>query len=87
MLTITEAAYSRLADLIEKHESSGVVVLRIVAAEKELTLKGDKLRAGDKTFEYRGKPVLAVDQKVYLHLGEKTLDVERTGGKERLTLR
>ncbi len=67
MLTITEAACSHLADLCEKHESSDVVVLRMVEAETGLALKGDKLRAGDKTFEYRGKPVLAVDQKLYLH--------------------
>jgi len=83
MLTVTEAARARLAQiLIENNLPEGTAV-RLVCEGQRIALQRDSEREGDTTFDHEGRVVLLLDTEVSELLAEDTLDVEGSG----LTLR
>ena len=85
MLTITDAAFSRLQDMLQRHPAQ-------VAAR--LTRKGDRVRVcpgkqrpGDKVVEYDGRIVLLLDKSMAERLEGRILDVRKTEEGPKLGLR
>ena len=83
MLTVTDAASARLAQILEQEGLPTEAAIRFVYEGKGVAMRQDNERPGDATFQHAGRTVLLLDAEVSELLSEDTLDVE--GAK--LTLR
>lgn len=83
MLTVTEAAGARLAQILGAEDFSEEIAVRLVFEERAITMQPDSERPGDATFQHEGCTVLLLDEQVAQLLTEDTLDVDG----EKLTLR
>ncbi len=87
MLTLTEAAGARLAQILDEERLPVEVVFRFVDFVKEedgIAMRRDTARPGDATFEHEGRAVLLLDEQVSGLLAAETLVVNDSDG---LTLR
>ncbi len=76
MLTITEAASARLAQLLDDQGLPEDVAVRFVFEGQGTALKQDSERPGNTTFQHGDLTVLLLDAQVSELLTEDTLDVE-----------
>ncbi len=76
MLTVTEAAVARLAQMLQQQGLSEGTAVRFVFEGQGLVLQPDSEREGDAMFQYQGRTVLLLDAQVSERLAEDTLDVE-----------
>lgn len=83
MLAVTEAARTRLAQMLEQEGVPQEAAVRLVHDGDGVTLQSDAERPGDETFQYIGRTVLLLAAQVSELLAESTLDI--AGAK--LTLR
>jgi Fe-S cluster assembly iron-binding protein IscA len=87
MLTLTDAASSHLAQLLDAASAPEDVAVRVVAEGPGLAMRMDNERPGDETHDHDGRTVLLLDGQVAGTLAERTLDVQQTGEGPRLALR
>lgn len=83
MLTVTEAASARLAEILSQEGLPEDTAVRLVSEGQEVGMQPDRERPGDTTFEHDGRTVLLLDSQISELLVDDTLDAE--GAK--LTLR
>ena len=76
MLTVTEAARTHLAQLLEQEGLPEEVAIRFVAEEQGLAMQPDSQRDGDTAFEHEGRIVLLLDEELAQSLANHTLDAE-----------
>lgn len=76
MLTVTDAASARLAELIEREGLPDDTAIRFIYDGQGLAMQPDKPRPGDETFDHEGRDVLLLDTQMAELLGSHTLDVE-----------
>jgi len=86
MFAATDAACELLSEMLGQAEVPVDVAARFVIEDQKLSLKLDKERPGDSTFDHAGRTVLLVDQMVTDLLTGKTLDVQDSEGGPQLTL-
>jgi hypothetical protein len=84
MLTVTEAAYIHLAQVLDSANASADAAVRFVAEHDTIKPTLDSIRSGDVKFEFAGKTVLALDQQMALTLVDHVLDVENDGEETQL---
>lgn len=89
MLSVTQAAGARLARKLAKKRASDDVALRCVPRRSGhgWRLRLDNARSGDVTFTHDGRTVLLLDAEVSESLANRTLDVNDSGARPRLSLR
>ena len=78
MLTVTEAASARLAEMMEQKGLSQDVAIRFVSRDRGIAMQSGTERPGDATFQHEGRTVLLLDEKVSKLLADETLDVDGT---------
>jgi hypothetical protein len=83
MLTVTEAAGTRLAQMVRQRGLPDEIAIRFIYGGQGINLQQDSQRAGDMTFKHEGRTVLLLDAQVSELLADDTLDLEGA----RLTLR
>jgi len=76
MLTATDAASARLAQMLDDPGSPEDVAVRFVFEGQGIALKQDNQRPGDTMFQHEGRTVLLLEAQVPELLAEDTLDVE-----------
>jgi len=76
MLTVTEAAGARLAQILAQEDFPDEVAIRLVREERGIGMQPDSERPGDATFEHDGRLVLLLDEQTSQLLVDDTLDVE-----------
>jgi len=76
MLTVTEVASARLAQMLEDQGVSEEVAVRFVIEGQGVALRQDTERPGDATFQHDGRTILLLDAEVSELLTETTLDLE-----------
>ena len=76
MLTITEAAGARLAEILDQRDAPDEIAVRLVYDGQNLAMQADSSRPGDETFEHEGRTVLVLDSELSRLLAEQTLDAE-----------
>ena len=86
MLTVTEAAYLHLAQVLDNANASADAAVRFVAEDDTIKPTLDSIRSGDVMFEFAGKTVLALDEQMSLTLDDHILDVEDDSNGPRLIL-
>jgi hypothetical protein len=74
MLTIAEAAGTRLAEILAKEGLPDEVAIRLVFEGAELAMQPDGKRPGDTTFEHEARRTLIVDEQVAASLADDALD-------------
>lgn len=80
MLTITEAAGARLAQILDEERLPVEVAFRFVNEEDEIAMRPDTAGPGDVTFEHKGRTVLLLDEQVSGLLAVKRLVVNDSDG-------
>ena len=83
MLTVTEAASARLAEMLKQQDVPADIAVRFVHEGEGVGLRPDNEREGDTAFQHEGRTVLLLDAQVSELLVDDTLDVEDA----KLTLR
>ena len=78
MLTVTEAASARLAQMLKQQSMPQEIAVRSVYEGQGIALRQDRERARDATFQYEGRTVLLLDAQVSELLAEDTLDLAGT---------
>jgi hypothetical protein len=86
MLTVTEAAYLHLAQVLDNANASADAAVRFVAEDDTIKPTLDSIRSGDVMFEFAGKTVLALDEQMALTLSDTILDVDDESDGPRLIL-
>lgn len=86
MLTVTEAAKTHLAQLLDEMETSDENAVRFVSEENRLIPKLDHASPSDTTFAHDGKIVLVLDTGVATVLANSILDVRDTDNGPQLAL-
>ncbi|MFQ5804820.1 MAG: hypothetical protein ACE5I3_00045 [Phycisphaerae bacterium] len=76
MLTVTEDAGARLAQMLTQENLPEEVAIRLVREGGGVGMQPDSERPGDATFEHNGRLVLLLDEQVSRLLANDTLDVE-----------
>lgn len=76
MLTVTEAASARLAQILSQQGLPEDIAVRLVHEGQGIALQQDSERAGDTTFQHEGRTVLLLDAEVSALLAGNTLDIE-----------
>ncbi len=76
MLTVTEAASARLAQVLKQQSMPEEIAVRFVYEGNGGALRRDNERPGDTTFQHEGRTVLLPDAQVSGLLAEDTLDLE-----------
>jgi len=76
MLTITDAAGARLAEILQERNAPDEVAVRLVYDGQNLAMQADSSRPGDETFEHEGRTVLLLDDQLSGLLAEQTLDAD-----------
>lgn len=84
MLTMTEAAGSHLAEILDKRDCADNVAVRIVCRNSRLSLSLDSLKPGDSTFEHEGRTVLLIAPEAVEKLRGETVDVRQTKAGKKL---
>jgi Fe-S cluster assembly iron-binding protein IscA len=79
MLTVTETAGARLAEILRQEQLPDEVAVRLVFEDGRLAMQPDTERSGDTTFEHEGRRILILDQEVARSLANDTLDTDGTG--------
>ena len=87
MLTVTDAAGTRLARIIDREGRPEEVAVRLTHDGQRIRVTVDGERSGDTPFKYKGRTVLLLDERVSRLLDDETLDVKKTDKGDRLTLR
>jgi Fe-S cluster assembly iron-binding protein IscA len=87
MLTVTDAAGTRLAHIIDREERLEEVAVRLTHDGQRIAMTVDGERPGDTPFKHKGRTVLLLDERVSQLLESGTLDVKQTDKGDRLTLR
>jgi hypothetical protein len=82
---VSEQAKEALAAFLEGHGETQI--LRLGIADHQHTLALDEVRAGDVTFQHRGRPVLVVAAGVAADLWGLIIDVEQGEAGVRIVLR
>ena len=85
MLTITHAAWARLAELAAAHPD--VLEWRLIRRDGRIKCRRAVRRNGDHTFQESGRPVLLMSSKLASRLSHKVLDAPDTQRGPRLQLR
>ena len=83
MLTVTEAAGTLLAQILDQEDLPQEVAIRLVHEGEGVTMQPDSERPGDATFQHEDRTVLLLDEQISQLLTEETLDVDG----EKLALR
>jgi Fe-S cluster assembly iron-binding protein IscA len=76
MLTVTEAASARLAQMLKQQNAPAHIAVRFVCEQQTAGLRQDSERPGDTSFQHQGRTVLVLDAQVSELLAEVTLDLE-----------
>jgi len=84
-MQVSEEAKAALASFLEGREEKQI--LRLGIANDQHTLALDEVKAGDLTFQHRGRPVLAVAARVAPDLWGLIIDVEHGEAGLRIVLR
>lgn len=84
-MQVSEGAKAALASFLEGRGAKRV--LRLGGGNDQHTLALDEVRAGDLTFQHRGRPVLVVAARVAPDLWGLIIDVEHGGAGLRIVLR
>jgi hypothetical protein len=79
MLAVTEAARTRLAQLLGQEDVSAEAAVRLVQERDGISLQRDAERPGDEIFQHSGRTVLVLDAQVSELLSDSTLDIDETG--------
>ena len=79
MLAVTEAARTRLAQLLGQEGVPEEAAVRLVHEGDGITMQSDAERPGDEVFQHSGRTVLVLDAQVSEMLSESTLDIDETG--------
>jgi Fe-S cluster assembly iron-binding protein IscA len=89
MLTVTEAACTRLADKLAKKSADDDVALRFVRNKEKQgwALQLDKACPSDVSFSHEGRIVLVLDQRSSQLLRNRLLEVRETDEGPKLRLR
>jgi Fe-S cluster assembly iron-binding protein IscA len=85
MLTVTDAAYSRLCEMLADYPDD--VAVRIVRRDGHTKMRPGRVHSGDEVFEQKGRVLLLVDRKTAKHVENRSLDLRETDGGPRLRLR
>jgi hypothetical protein len=75
MLTITNAAYSRLHELLSTQPAE--IAARLLRKDDRTRVRRDKKRPGDKVVKHEGRVVLLMDKSMSQCLQDKVLDVRK----------
>ena len=86
MLTVTDAAGTRLAHIIDREERLDDVAVRLTHDGRRIAMAVEGERLGDTPFKHNGRTVLLLDERVSQLLESRTLDVKQTDKGDRLTL-
>jgi hypothetical protein len=86
MLTVTEAAWIHLAQMLDNANVSADAAVRFVAEHDTIKPKLDSIRSGDVIFEFAGKTILALNQQMSLTLVDHILDVDDDNNRPQLIL-
>ncbi len=86
MLTVTEAAKSHLADLLQQSKAPDEAAMRIIKSPTGLELAIDREKPGDQSFTDGDNTILVVDPDLAGALDAATLDIEKTANGVRLRL-
>ena len=84
MLHVSTPAAARMAHLLTAKPENAV--LRIVRRDQRLRLRLGTVRPGDQTFDYHGRIVLALNQRIGLSLSLRQLELRQTDDGPRLRL-
>ena len=76
MLTVTDAAGSRLAQMLGQQRLVEGLAIRFVYEGRGIVIQQDSERRGDTTFQHEGRTVLLLDAQISEQLTELTLDLE-----------
>jgi hypothetical protein len=76
MLTVTDAAIARLAQMLGQQGLLEELAVRFVYEGRGIVIQQDGERAGDTTFQHDGQTVLLLDARISEQLTELTLDLE-----------
>jgi Fe-S cluster assembly iron-binding protein IscA len=89
MLTLTEAARTHLAQVLDQTEAPSNMTIRFVLAEdNRLIVSLDYTRPGDTTFVHNGKVVLVLDAQAARALTQSTVDLlQRLNAEPQFVLR
>lgn len=85
MLTITNAAYSRLHELLSTQPAE--IAARLLRKDDRTRVRRDKKRPGDKVVKHEGRVVLLMDNSMSQCLQDKVLDVRKTKDGPKFGLR
>jgi hypothetical protein len=85
MLTVTEAARERLAQMLTGSGTDRAI--RICRQHGRLRLRRDMPRTDDTTWNTRGRTVLVLDSQMTEALSRRTLDIRLTDDGPRLRLK
>lgn len=75
MLTVTEAASARLAQMLKPQSMPEEIAVRFVCEGQGIALQRGSERAGDTTFQREGRTVLLLDAQGSELLAEDPLDL------------
>jgi hypothetical protein len=76
MLTVTDAAGARLAQMFGQQCLAEELAVRFVYEGRGIVIQQDSERTGDTTFQHEGQTVLLLDAQISEQLTELTLDLE-----------
>jgi len=76
MLTVTDAAGARLAQMLGQQCLAEEFAIRFVYEGRGIVIQQDSERAGDTAFQHEGRTVLLLDAQISEQLTELTLDLE-----------
>ncbi len=78
MLTVTEAAYVHLAEMLKRQEAPDNVAIRFVHEGERIALRPDSAHPDDITLQHEGRLVLLMGTDVSELLTEHRLEVDGT---------
>jgi hypothetical protein len=87
MLTVTEAARTRLSRRLIRKKAADDMAMRIVKKAKGWNLRMDRLRPADTAIAHEGRNLLLLDEAVLKATTNMTLDVKKTDEGQRLSMR
>jgi Fe-S cluster assembly iron-binding protein IscA len=79
MLTVTDAAAERLAQMLDEAQASEGLAARFVVDGNDISMLGGRPEPGDATFECEGRVVLVIDAQTASALDGCTVDVSDEG--------
>ena len=85
MLDVTQAACSRLSEMLADYPSD--VAVRVFIRDSRRKTRPDTRQPGDGVIEHAGRAVLLLDENASRHLGNRILDVRETEAGPKLKFR